>query len=83
LTWTIEYKSSVIRDLRRLDREVAMRILDEIERSLGGDPSPGEALTGTFKGLYKYRVGEYRVIFARFPDKILILRIGHRRSAYR
>jgi mRNA interferase RelE/StbE len=55
----------------------------EIEDTLGTDPDIGEPLSGEFKGLFKYRIGEYRVIYARQSDSVLVLRIGHRRSAYR
>ena len=79
----IEYKSLVLRDLNHLDPKITERIIGEIEETLGSDPDCGEPLSGEFKGLFRYRIGEYRVIYARYPDSVLILRIGHRRSVYR
>ena len=79
----IDYKASVASDLRRLDRSAAERILRDIERRLG-DPAPGGSpLVGEFAGLYRLRIGEYRVIYVRRSTGFLVLRIGHRREVYR
>jgi mRNA interferase RelE/StbE len=58
------------------------RILHEIESGLAENPETGEALSGQFKGLYKYRIGNWRVIYSIFSDSILILRIRHRSVVY-
>jgi mRNA interferase RelE/StbE len=79
----IEYKSSVHHDLKNLDPPVAKRILDELEAALAEDPDRGEPLTGRFRGLRRYRIGEYRVVYTKTKDGVLVLRIGHRSSVYR
>lgn len=79
----IEYKASVQKDLRRLDSQQALRVLAAIERALKTEGRGGEALSGAFAGLFKLRVGDYRVIYARTDNGYLILRIAHRREAYR
>lgn len=79
----IEYKASVLHDLRKLDKAVAHRILDDLEAALSEDPHQGELLSGQFKGLRKYRIGEYRVIYSIEKDRVLVLRIGHRSTVYR
>ena len=78
----IEYKASVERDLRRIDRKQRGRILDKLEEILGEDPGAGVALKGEYKGLFKLRVGDYRVIYARTRKGVLVLRISHRGDAY-
>jgi mRNA-degrading endonuclease RelE of RelBE toxin-antitoxin system len=83
LAYRVDYKSSVVRDLRHPDTSLAERIIDEIEQVLACDPEIREVLTGEFKGLNIFRVGEYRIIYAKTPSSILILRIGHRKSVYR
>ncbi|MDO9350111.1 MAG: type II toxin-antitoxin system mRNA interferase toxin, RelE/StbE family [Deltaproteobacteria bacterium] len=40
-------------------------------------------LKGQFAGLRKYRVGDYRVIYAILGDDVLVLRIGHRKDVYK
>jgi len=78
----IEYKASVAGDLDRLDRQTALRVLTKIEKSLISEGRAGEPLAGEFAGLFKLRVGDYRVIYARTSDGYLALRIGHRRDVY-
>lgn len=78
----IEYKASVERDLRRIDRKEVNRILKKISEVLGEDPDKGLPLKGEYRGLYKLRVGNYRVIYCKTKEGVLVLRIRHRRKAY-
>jgi mRNA interferase RelE/StbE len=79
----IEYKASVAKDLRRLGRAEATRVLNWLEKSLSSETARAETLSGEFAGLYKLRVGDFRVIYARTDTGYLVLRISHRREAYR
>jgi mRNA interferase RelE/StbE len=79
----IEYKASVEKDLRRIDRSAALRILKSIERKLAQEGESGEPLHGDFAGMYRLRVGSYRVIYARTEAGYLVPRVGHRREVYR
>ena len=79
----IEYKASVQKDLRRLDSKQALRVLATIERALRTHGRGGEASSGPFAGLFKLRVGDYRVIYARTETGYLVLRVAHRREVYR
>jgi len=83
LAYNIIYKKSVSRDLKKLSKAEAGRILDRIERELSKKADTYPVLKGKFAGLRKYRVGDYRVIYAILGDDVLILRIGHRRDAYK
>lgn len=79
MVYEIEYKSSVRRDLKKLDKKTIDRILSEISATLSINPKAGEMLRGEFSGLYKLRLGEYRVIYAIIGNEsVLILRIRHR-----
>ncbi len=80
---TIEYKASVQKDLKRLDSKQALRVVASIERALSSEGHGGKALSGPFAGLFNLRVGAYRVIYARTENGYLVLRIAHRREAYR
>ena len=77
------YKASVSRDLRNIDRATALRIMEKIEKELAENPEKGAPLSGRFKGFYRYRVGDYRVIYTVSGDSIIVLRIGHRSRVYR
>jgi mRNA interferase RelE/StbE len=83
LDYNIVYKKSVYRDLKKLSKTEAKRILDLIETDLIKKPESNPILKGQFAGLRKYRVGDYRVIYALLGLDILILRIGNRKDVYR
>ena len=80
---SVSYKASVRKDLKQLDRSVALRILDAIDTDLAANPGKDKALKGQFEGLYSYRVGDWRVIYSLIGEAILVLRIAHRKEIYR
>ncbi len=83
MAYNILYKKSVQRDLKKLSKAEAHRILDQVEEGLSETPDTHPALKGPFAGLRKYRVGDYRVIYAILGNDVLILRIGHRKDVYK
>jgi mRNA interferase RelE/StbE len=89
MAWSIELGPRAQRQLKELAPQVARRLsrfLFERIASLDDPRSIGEALKGTeFGDLWKYRVGDYRIIVS-IEDKrvrILVVRIGNRREVYR
>ena len=83
MAYNIVYKKSVYRDIRNLSKTEAKRILDLIETALIENPESNPTLKGQFAGLRKYRIGDYRVIYALLGLDILILRIGNRKDVYK
>ena len=57
------------------------KALDDLER----DPFQGKPLKGELKGRYSYRVGDYRILYLVYRDRLLVIVIdvGHRRDIYR
>ena len=89
MAWKIELTPLAEKNLDKLDRQVARRILSFLHGRLAllDDPrSLGEALKGSELGeFWKYRVGDYRII-SRIEDEkvtIFVVRIGNRREVYR
>jgi len=88
LLWTIEYTKTAENQLRKLDRQIARRILDYLDdkiASLDNPRSRGKALSGPLGELWRYRVGDYRVI-CEIQDnvmRILVVEAGHRRQIYK
>ncbi len=89
MAWRIEFDPAAAKELGKLDRRIARPILNFLTERVArlDDPrSLGEALRGAkLGGLWKYRVGDYRVI-ADIQDGavcILVVRIGNRREVYR
>ena len=83
----VQFDRRALRDLQQLDRVVQWRLLDYLTQRVALAVSPrtlGEALTSSFAGLWRYRVGDYRVI-CRIEDErlmVLVVRVGHRRDVY-
>jgi mRNA interferase RelE/StbE len=88
LAWTIEYDQAALDQLKKFDRSVQRRIVDYMDQriALGDNPrSHGHALTGRLSNLWRYRVGDYRIV-CRIEDErlvVLVVGIGHRRDIYR
>lgn len=83
MSYKIAFKKSVARDLKKLSQDDAARILDKIEQDLPEKADTFPLLTGKFAGLRKFRIGDYRVVYAIIENTALVLRISHRRNAYR
>ncbi|MBU1706171.1 type II toxin-antitoxin system RelE/ParE family toxin [Patescibacteria group bacterium] len=83
MAYNFVYKKSVHRDLKKLSKAEVNRILDQIEQELTKTPESSPVLKGQFAGLRKYRIGDYRVIYALVGTDILVLRIGNRRDVYK
>ncbi len=88
MAWKVEFDPHALRELSRLARAVQQRILQFLHERIqtGQDPRRfGGPLRGTKKDLWKYRIGDYRLICDIQDDivRVLVLRVGHRREVYR
>jgi len=87
LAWTIEYTDAARRQLRKLDKQSARRILDYMDKRvapLEDARSLGKALHGPLGDLWRYRVGDFRII-CELRDKeiwIVVVRVGNRKDVY-
>ncbi len=87
MAWTIELDDGARRAFRKIAREQADRItryLDELT-ALDDPRQRGKALTGSLKGLWRYRVGDYRIVVRIYDERlvVLVLTLAHRREVYR
>ena len=89
MAWAVEFDPDAVKDLKKLDKQVQVRILDFLRTRLGALANPrelGEALSGSKLGNYwKYRVGDWRIICDLQDQRIVVrvLRVGNRREVYR
>ena len=88
MVWTVEYTETARRELRRLDRQTARRILDYMDQRVATLDDPrrrGQPLTEPLGDLWRYRVGRCRVI-CDIQDRVLrvlVVRVSRRDQAYR
>lgn len=89
MLWTIKYTETAQRQLKKLDKSIALRVLDYMDERVVvlEDPrAAGKNLVGPKLGSYwRYRIGDVRVIcdIQDHAVMILVLEIGHRREVYR
>lgn len=72
-------------DFRHLDRTVAQRILDRLQRLAETvEETPHVALKGRLRGAYRLRIGNYRAVYMleHSKRKVVVLEVGHRSSIY-
>ncbi len=88
MAWTVDYTETAQKQFRKLDKQVARRILDFLDERLAASEDPrsiGKALSGPLGSFWRYRVGEYRII-CDIQDghlRVLVVQIGNRREVYR
>ncbi len=83
--YKVVYLDSVEEDLKKLDKSTVSKILYRIETYLAREPKElGKPLKGEFQGYWRYRWGDYRVIYKISEQEILILvlRISNRKDVY-
>ena len=87
MAWRIDFTKNADKAMRKLDKSVAARVLDELEEiaELEDPRSRGKALTGNLAGIWRYRVGDYRILCDIDNGKlvILVVEVAHRREVYK
>lgn len=83
--YNVVYSDRAEEDLKLIDKATARKIMDRVKNYLAQNPkSLGEPLKGDFSGYWRYRWGDYRVIYMIAEEEILIvvLQVGHRKEIY-
>lgn len=88
MKWRIETTKVFDKEFKKLDHYTQLIIKGWITKNLMETDNPrsyGKALTGNLAGLWRYRIGDYRLIAKIKDDKFTIftISIGHRRDIYR
>jgi mRNA interferase RelE/StbE len=83
--WTVTLSEEAIKDLRRLSHDHRLRILTYVRDRIPQDPIHfSKRLVGTLSNVYRFRVGDYRLLAHINTDTktVLIVHVGHRRDVY-
>ena len=85
--WIVEFDDRARRELRKLDQQTQQEILRYLRERIAGSPDPrqfGKPLRMNLAGLWRYRVGDYRLICRLEENRLVVfvIRVGHRRDAY-
>ena len=88
MVWKVEFDSAALKDLQRLDQTAQRRIVRYLRERIAIEENPrrlGKALHGDKTGLWRYRIGDYRLL-CRIENQILtvlVIAVGHRKEVYR
>lgn len=85
--WSVEFDDRARRELRKLDPQTQQEILRYLRERIVGSPDPrqfGKPLRMNLAGLWRYRVGDYRLICRLEEHRLVVfvLKVGHRRDIY-
>jgi len=85
--WEIEFKPRAAKELKKLDPKHAKQIINWLKTRIQTKADPrlfAEQLTGNFKEYWRFRIGDFRVVFKPEEHKLLILvvRVAHRKEVY-
>ncbi|WP_336277100.1 type II toxin-antitoxin system RelE family toxin [Bartonella sp. CB178] len=88
MAWTIRYEKKALNFLKKCDKKEARRIVDFLDKHIAlleDVRAVGKPLRGQLSGLWRYRVGNYRIL-CDLCDKelvVLVLAVGHRKNVYK
>lgn len=88
MAWQIKFTDIADKQLSKLDKPTKIRIMSWLDERLTNCDNPrlwGDTLVGDLSGLWKYRVGNYRVICELRNDElvVLVIEVGHRKEIYK
>lgn len=87
MTWLIKFDPRAAKELKKIDRVAQKRIITYLKKQVAVQNNPrnlGKNLTGNKQGLWRYRVGDYRIICQLLDQDltVLVIKVGHRKSVY-
>ena len=87
MAWKVEWDERAVHDAGKLESQVRKRILKYLRERIATDEDPrrfGKPLLADKSGLWRYRVGDYRIVCRIETEKVvvLVLAVGHRSTVY-
>jgi mRNA interferase RelE/StbE len=87
LAWKIKFTETSQKQLRKLDKQVTIRILNWLEERIANSNNPrlwGKALTSNEAGKWRYRVGDYRIVCEIIDNELIVkvVKVANRQSVY-
>ncbi len=86
MNYKVKWNEKVVDDLKKIDKKQAGKIIDKIKNYLIKEPgSLGKPLKGMFKGMYRFRIGDFHVIYTinEKEKELKVMVIDHRNKIYK
>ena len=87
MNWVYRFDERALKELRKLGPQAGRDVLSYLDESIACDEDPrrfGKGLKAELAGLWRYRVGDYRIL-CQIQDHelvVLVVAVGHRRNVY-
>ena len=87
MSWVYRFDERALKELKKLDRQAQKEIIAYLDDRVAGTGNPrrfGKALRADLSGLWRYRVGDYRIL-CQIQDRqllVLVISVGHRKNVY-
>jgi len=87
MSWVYRFDERALKELRKLGKQAQRDILAYLDERVAGEGDPrrfGKGLKADLSGLWRYRVGDYRIV-CQIKDRellVLVVVVGHRRDVY-
>ena len=87
MSWAYRFDARALKELRKLGKPAQRGIIAYLDERIAGDADPrrfGKGLKADLAGLWRYRVGDYRILCQIRDGELLVLVVaaGHRRDIY-
>lgn len=83
MSYSLVFTKNAVRDIKKLDRLAQKRLAEKLKIFQNKPLFYAKKLTSPLIGQYRWRIGNYRIIFDIKGKDLIILRIGHRREIYK
>ena len=83
MNYNLVYTRRAEKDIKKLDSSIKSRIGNALLKLQDNPLLYSEKLSDPALGTYKFRIGDYRVIFDIEGNDVVVLRVGHRREIYK
>jgi mRNA interferase RelE/StbE len=87
MSWVYRFDERALKELRKLGKSAQLGIIAYLDERIAGESDPprfGKGLKADLAGLWRYRVGDYRIL-CQLRDRelrVLVIAVGHRRDIY-
>ena len=87
MSWVYRFDERALKELKKLGKPAQMEIIAYLDKRVAGKEDPrrfGKSLRANLAGLWRYRVGDYRILCQITDGQLLILvvSVGHRKNVY-
>jgi len=83
--YKIKINKKILKDIEKIDKKYRKKIIETIENKIALKPYEGKKLAGNLSPFYRWRVGDYRIIYT-IEEKFIeieIIKVSHRKKAYK